>query len=111
MKNMMIIDGQRAVIEYDPDIELFRGEFVGLNGSADFYAKDIAGLKQEGGISLKVFVQMCEAEGIALFKRGSGKFMLRLDPTLHQAATAASRAAGVSLNQWVANLIQQGARL
>lgn len=111
MKNMMMIDGQRAVIEYDADIELFRGEFVGLNGSADFYAKDIAGLKQEGATSLKVFVQMCEEEGIEPFKRGSGKFMLRLDPALHQAATAASRAAGISLNQWVANLIQQGARV
>jgi len=45
MKNVMVIEGQRAVIEYDPDIEMFRGEFVGLNGSADFYAKNITGLK------------------------------------------------------------------
>jgi predicted HicB family RNase H-like nuclease len=30
-----------AVISYDPEIQLFRGEFVGLNGSADFYADSI----------------------------------------------------------------------
>lgn len=64
MKNVMMIDGQRAVIEYDPDIEMFRDEFVGLNGSADFYAKNIAGLKQEGKASLKVFLQICAEEGI-----------------------------------------------
>ncbi|NOU01445.1 MAG: toxin-antitoxin system HicB family antitoxin, partial [Gallionella sp.] len=29
MKNVMMIEDQRAVIEYDPDIEMFRGEFVG----------------------------------------------------------------------------------
>lgn len=34
---------------------MFRGEFVGLNGGADFYAKDIDSLHKEGEISLKVF--------------------------------------------------------
>lgn len=109
MKNVMVIEGRRAVIEYDPDIEMFRGEFVGLNGSADFYAKNITRLKQEGKASLKVFLQMCAEEGIAPFKQHSGKFVLRLDPSIHQAATAASKASGLSLNQWVAKLIQERA--
>ena len=34
--NMMEINGFNAVIKYDPEIEMFRGEFVGLNGGADF---------------------------------------------------------------------------
>ena len=111
MKNVMMIDEQRAVIEYDPDIEMFRGEFVGLNGSADFYAKNITGLKHEGKASLKVFLQMCAEEGIEPFKRHSGKFVLRLDPSIHQAATAASKASGMSLNQWVTKLIQERASI
>ena len=37
----MEIEGYRAVIQFDPDIDLFRGEFVGLNGGADFYAPDV----------------------------------------------------------------------
>lgn len=53
MMNRMDFDGYQAVIRYDPEIELFRGEFVGLNGGADFYAADIAGLKQEGARSLR----------------------------------------------------------
>ena len=59
MMNMMEINGYHAVIQYDPEIELFRGEFTGLNGGADFYAKDIDGLRQEGEISLQVFLEMC----------------------------------------------------
>ena len=109
MKNVMMIDGQRAVIEYDPDIEMFRGEFVGMNGSADFYAKNIAGLKQEGKASLKVFLQMCAEEGIDPLKPHSGKFMLRLDTGTHHAAVVAAKASGLSLNQWVAKLIQERA--
>ncbi len=45
--NTMTISGYQAVIAFDPDIQLFRGEFVGLNGGADFYAADVAGLMPE----------------------------------------------------------------
>ena len=65
MMNTIEIDGYRAVISYDPDIEMFRGEFVGLNGRADFYAKDAENLKKESAISFKVYLDIC-AEGTAL---------------------------------------------
>ena len=49
MRNVMVFEGgYKAVITYDSEIEMFRGEFVGLNGGADFYAKDPEGLKREG---------------------------------------------------------------
>ena len=60
----MEIDGYRAGIEFDPDIDMFRGEFLDLNGGADFYAKDIDGLRREGAISLKVFLDMCREDGV-----------------------------------------------
>lgn len=60
MKNVMDFPGgYQAVISYDPEIEMFRGEFVGLNGGADFYAKDAESLKREGQTSLDVFLKMC----------------------------------------------------
>ena len=40
MNNVMTINGYLAIIMYDPDIEMFRGEFLGLNDGADFYAKN-----------------------------------------------------------------------
>lgn len=64
MMNIMEIDDYRAVIQYDPEIEMFRGEFIGLNGGADFYAADIEGLRTEGAISLKVFLEMCREDGV-----------------------------------------------
>jgi len=39
----MKINACKAVINYDPEIAMFRGEFVNLNGGADFYALDIQG--------------------------------------------------------------------
>jgi len=64
MMNLMTIDGYRAVIQHDPDIAMFRGEFVGLNGGADFYAKDLDGLRHEGQVSLRVFLDACAERSI-----------------------------------------------
>lgn len=107
MKNVMTINGYQAVVSYDPELEMFRGEFVGLNGGADFYAKDAEGLKREGAISLKVFLDACAEDGVEPHKPYSGKFVLRLDPKTHQAATAAALAHGKSLNQWAAETIRE----
>lgn len=64
MMNTMEIEGYQAIIQYDPEIEMFRGAFIGLNGGADFYAKDIEGLRQEGKISLNTFLYMCREDGV-----------------------------------------------
>ena len=80
MKNIMEFEGgYKAVIAYDPEIEMFRGEFVGLNGGADFYANDTEGLKREGAVSLRVFLHMCEEDGVSPRKSGD-TCALRLDP-------------------------------
>ena len=65
MKNIMEINGYWAIVNYDPEIDMYRGEFAGLNGGADFYAADVDGLKREGALSLKVFLDMCREDGTA----------------------------------------------
>lgn len=64
MIDLMEIDGFNADITYDPDLEMYRGEFIGLNGGADFYAADIEGLRREGETSLRVFLEACQRHGI-----------------------------------------------
>ncbi len=107
--NTMTIGGYQAVIAFDPDIQMFRGEFVGLNGGADFYAADVQALKHEGEISLGAFLTACERRGLEPRKHFSGKFSLRVDPATHEAATIAAAAHGQSLNQWATEAIRQAA--
>ena len=102
---MMDIDGYKAIIKYDPVLDKFRGEFIGLNGGADFYATTIEDLKKEGRISLKVFLEMCEEEGINPVKEYSGKFNLRVPPKLHAEIAARAAAEGKSLNKCVTELL------
>ena len=107
MKNVMEFEGgYQAVITYDPEIEMFRGEFIGLNGEADFYAKDADSLKKEGRISLDVFLRMCAEDGVSP-KKVQGKFALRLPPDVYQSAALAAAADGKSLNTFIVDAVRQ----
>lgn len=105
VRNTMEIGGYRAIIQFDPDSEMFRGEFVGLNGGADFYARDVTGLRREGATSLRVFLEMCEEDGVEPGRRYSGRFNLRISSELHADVAAAAAADGKSLNQWIADAL------
>ena len=106
MMNMLEIDGYKAFVQFDPEIEMFRGEFIGLNGSADFYARDVTGLKSEASLSLKVFLEMCKEDGVSPRKNYSGKFNVRIPPSLHADIVHAAISEGKSLNQWVTDTFE-----
>ncbi|MDD5191326.1 MAG: type II toxin-antitoxin system HicB family antitoxin [Dehalococcoidales bacterium] len=100
--NIMEIDGYKAVIAYDPDINLFRGEFIELNGGADFYGADVDTLRKEGHTSLRIFLEMCREKGIEPRRSFSGKFNVRIPPELHAKLALEAAAEGKSLNAVVA---------
>ena len=109
MKNIIDIGGYKAVVAYDPDLGLFRGEFVGLNGGADFYAESVHDLIEEGRKSLAVYLEMCREKGIEPRRKFSGKFNVRLTPDDHAAAVIAAAASGKSLNEWIVGTIREAA--
>ena len=110
MKNIIEIDGHKALVSFDPEIEMLRGEFLGLAGGADFYAKDVEQLHLEGAKSLEVFLTMCREKNIEPFREFSGRFNLRLEPSVHEAAATAAAAENKSLNEWVAEAIKTAAQ-
>ncbi|HEX7326151.1 MAG TPA: type II toxin-antitoxin system HicB family antitoxin [Rhodanobacteraceae bacterium] len=109
MNNLMTIDGHKAVISFDPDIGMFRGEFTGLTGGADFYAKDVDGLAREGATSLRVYLEACAKRGIEPLAKASGALNLRVSPELHRAAKAAAKASGMSVTQWATKVLREAA--
>jgi predicted HicB family RNase H-like nuclease len=62
--NVMTIDGFNAKIDYDPEIDMFRGEILGLTGGADFYGQTPKQLRTEFKKSLTVFIEVCKVKGI-----------------------------------------------
>ena len=105
--NIMEINGYKAKIEYDPDLDQLRGEIIGINGSADFYGKSLASLRKEFKNSLNIFLEVCKEEGINPKKEYSGKFNLRIPSTLHREIAARAMATDKSINQWVSETLKQ----
>jgi predicted HicB family RNase H-like nuclease len=109
MKNIIEIDGHKAVISFDPEIGMLRGEFLGLSGGADFYAKDVDALVVEGRKSFQVYLEACAESGYEPLREFSGRFNVRLDPKMHEAAVIAAASENKSLNEWVAQAIESAA--
>jgi predicted HicB family RNase H-like nuclease len=105
--NIMTFEGHKAKIEYNPKMDMFRGEILGLNGGADFYGKTPDELRFEFKRSLKVFLDVCREKGIEPYKEYSGKFNLRIPPELHAEIASRASAEGKSLNQWIAETIEE----
>lgn len=104
--NMMTLDGYSAKIGYDAELDLFRGEVLGLNGGADFYGKDPAQLREEFRKSLEVFLQVCREKNIQPQRNYSGKFNLRISPELHQKLAIVAEAEGKSINTLAQEALQ-----
>ena len=104
--NTMNVDGFNAKIEYDKELDLFRGEILGLNGGADFYGKNPKELRTEFKKSLQVFLDVCKEKGIQPKRNFSGKFNLRISPELHEQLALAAQAEGKSINMVAQEALQ-----
>jgi predicted HicB family RNase H-like nuclease len=105
--NVMTLDGYSAKIEYDAELDMFRGEILGLNGGADFYGKNPKELRTEFKKSLQVFLEVCREKGVEPRRNYSGKFNLRIPPELHEKLAIAAQAEGKSINSLAQEALQK----
>jgi len=103
----MTLDGYNAKIEYDAELDLFRGEILGLNGGADFYGENPKELRAQFKKSLQVFLDVCKENAIEPRRNYSGKFNLRIPPELHERLAIAAQAEGKSINSFAQEALQK----
>ncbi|MDA0244485.1 MAG: type II toxin-antitoxin system HicB family antitoxin [Chloroflexi bacterium] len=104
--NTMTLGEYHAKIEYDADLDMFRGEILGLTGGADFYGRTPEELRREFQTSLDVFLEVCREKGIEPRRHYSGKFNLRIAPELHERLALIAQAKGKSLNALAQEALQ-----
>lgn len=104
MKMSMEIDGYLAEVRYDRDVQMWRGEFRAPEGGADFYARDLRDLQEEGETSLKVFREMCLEDGIQPLEQ----LQVFIPGELRRAIARAAEAGGTTVEQWVHDELDAG---
>jgi predicted HicB family RNase H-like nuclease len=105
--NLMNVDGYHAKIDYDEEMDQFRGEILGLSGGADFYGSSPEELRREFKKSLDVFLEVCKEQGIEPRRHYSDKFNLRIPPELHEKLAMTAEAQGKSLNSLAQEALQR----
>jgi predicted HicB family RNase H-like nuclease len=85
---------------------IMHGEVAGIRDVVTFQGTTLAELIQAFHDSVDDYLAFCAERREVPEKPYSGKFLLRLSPSLHQQAALAARKAEESLNTWVARAIQ-----
>ena len=96
-----------AKVEYDEDAEVFFGHVVNTKDTITFQSENAHELKKEFRISVDEYVSWCKERGEAPEKPFSGKFILRVDPELHQQIALQASMAGESMNAFITENLKQ----
>ena len=99
--------GYEAVVEYDPEADLFHGEVIDLRDVVTFQGRSVDELKQAFSDSVDDYLAFCAERGEEPEKPFSGQFVVRVEPVLHRAVVSAAKRAGISLNKWVARTLER----
>jgi predicted HicB family RNase H-like nuclease len=99
-----------ARVEYDDRDDVFVGRVLGLQSILSFEGNSVEALKTAFEEAVNDYLQECQEKGLPPEKPASGKLLLRLAPELHGQAMVAAKAAGKSLNQWVAEALHRAVR-
>jgi len=104
---MIEYKGYTGVFEYDHEAEIFHGEVIDLRDVITFQGQSVDELKQALKDSVDDYLEFCEELGRSPEKPFSGKFVVRLNPSLHREVSVQARKESKSLNQWVESTLHE----
>jgi len=103
---MMKYKGFFGHAEYDDDTKTFCGKILGLKEAIMFQGKTVEELEFSFRTSIDTYLILCERRGEKSEKTFSGTFNLRIDPDLHAKLSIKAKAAGMSLNSYIAEKLK-----
>lgn len=104
---MMEYQGYLGKVEYDDEAGLFHGEVLNTRDVITFQGTTVKGLQQAFRESVDDYLAFCKERGEEPDKPLSGQFMTRVDPELHRQISQSAGIAGMSLNAWVNEKLEQ----
>ena len=102
---MMEYKGYTALVEYDDSARAFHGRLLGIRDVVNFEADTVDDLEAEFRASVDDYLEFCAELGREPQRPYSGRFIVRIDPALHQQIHTLAQISSVSMNQWVASTL------
>ncbi len=104
---MLKYRGYTGHAEFDDEVGLFHGEVLDLRDVITFQGTSVEELEREFRDSVDDYLEFCEERGEEPDRPFSGRLMLRLSPNVHRDMYVRARQEGKSLNQWIAEKLEQ----
>ncbi len=105
--NTLNYKGYTAKIEFDPEDNILFGNIIGIRDTVGFHGESVSELRDAFYEAVNFYLESCEKAGITPNKPFSGKFIVRLDSSLHGEVAVAAVHSGKSLNKWVTDTLDQ----
>ena len=109
--NTMKHKGYAARIEYSEEDGCFIGHIAGIRDIVGFHGESVNELRSAFKEAVDDYLETCEKLGREPQKTYSGKLMLRIPPEIHAAVAIAAETSGKSINQLVAEILDQNIQI
>jgi len=99
--------GYTGHVEFDDETDIFHGEILDTRDVVTFQGKTVEELRRAFRESIDDYLEFCIERNEKPEKPFSGKFVVRLPPSLHQRAYVKAMEEGKSLNQLVVESLEK----
>lgn len=105
--NTMFYKGYNARIEFDDEDRIFVGHLAGIRDIVSFHGSSVDELEAAFHEAVDDYLAHCAKLNLSPNKPFSGRMLLRVPPEVHARVSAAAQVAGISLNQWATQALEQ----
>ena len=103
--------GYAARVEFDAEDHIFVGRVIGIRDVVSFHGETVSELENSFHEAVDNYLDACASLGQQPNKPYSGKLLIRVSSEIHAAVAASAEAAGKSLNQWAAEILNKAAQV
>ena len=107
MKDTIMYKDFIGSVHYSTEDEVFFGKIEGIDDSISFEGSSVNELNHSFHEAVEDYIELCEINKKEPQKAYKGSFNIRISPQLHKKAVQEATIRGISLNQFIENVIAE----
>lgn len=105
--NTMTYKGYLGSVAYSEKDNVFFGKIEGINGMVNFEGESVKELTDAFHEAVDDYLAYCKEEGIEPDKSYTGVLNVRLTPAIHRQVAILARQAGLTLNAFIKEAVEE----
>ena len=105
--NTMTYKGYLGSVSYNEKDQVFFGKIEGINGLVNFEGESVKELTEAFHEAVDDYLAYCEDEGITPDKCYTGVLNVRLTPAIHRQIAMLALQAGLSINAYIKDALEE----